>query len=330
MAEKQFQITGQVVEKSTGNGLPNYKVEAWDKDSEYHNLLGVAISGPDGGFRIEFDTSYFGHEDPEGVPDVFFRVFLGKKLVLNMEDELKKYPIDQKKVVLPVELSPPRPEAEDRLGMTQAFKAVEFFQGSDVKGTVMAFQKRTGTSFGLFSDILKNSLNKFDWDPIQPSVSDSDEILEKDTASVREVLARRKVEVVEVRPYDPRLNAGFLKDIVSLPTKLKEGQRVQLYEENGKVKYYALAEEAKGTPPGTEKELKQQSLEIAKMKEELSRTQKVMTEKDKKIADLEKELESMRKDQESIKQVIQSDAFSKLLKTGTTKQTTKKNPPTSN
>src|SRR5262245_3140253 len=81
-----FHISGQVVAMHNGNGIPNLRVEAWDKDTKYHDMLGEAQTDGDGHFEIDFDSSYFGDHAPDRYPDLFFKVFRGRTLIHDTSD----------------------------------------------------------------------------------------------------------------------------------------------------------------------------------------------------------------------------------------------------
>lgn len=54
---KVYKITGKVVRSDTREGIKGLRVEAWDKDLLVNDLIGSAITGERGVFRIHFDDS---------------------------------------------------------------------------------------------------------------------------------------------------------------------------------------------------------------------------------------------------------------------------------
>src|SRR5262245_10700292 len=69
--------------QSRSHGL---RVEAWDKDRLYADLVGSAVADAQGAFRIEFDESYFQELFQDQRPDLFFKVFQGDALIRSTED----------------------------------------------------------------------------------------------------------------------------------------------------------------------------------------------------------------------------------------------------
>jgi len=83
-----FKITGKVVSSNTKEGIKGFRVEAWDKDLFVHDMVGSAITGEDGVFRIQFDESYFKELFLDSRPDLFFKVFKGARLIKSTEDSV--------------------------------------------------------------------------------------------------------------------------------------------------------------------------------------------------------------------------------------------------
>lgn len=50
--QKKYHITGRIIGRQTGNGLPGLRLEAWDKDCQYNDLVGSAITGESGGLIV--------------------------------------------------------------------------------------------------------------------------------------------------------------------------------------------------------------------------------------------------------------------------------------
>jgi outer membrane protein assembly factor BamB len=87
MAEK-YLILGRVISRISQKGVPNLRVEAWDKDLIVNDLVGSAVTDANGAFRIEFDASYFRELFLDRRPDLFFRIFDAGKLIKSTEDSV--------------------------------------------------------------------------------------------------------------------------------------------------------------------------------------------------------------------------------------------------
>jgi DNA-binding PadR family transcriptional regulator len=117
---------------------------------------------------------------------------------------------------------------------------------------------------------------------------------------VTRTLAKSNISIEKVETYDPVNGPKNLMKFTVAPTRLKANSRVVLFEENGKVKYYALAEKG---PENVEelrtrideqetniKEIKGLQSEVDKLRKQLKEVQdenlKAVGSRDKEIAEL--------------------------------------------
>jgi photosystem II stability/assembly factor-like uncharacterized protein len=140
----------------------------------------------------------------------------------------------------------------------------------------------------------------------------------KPVDEVKTKLENANIEVTRTEAFDPLNGPKNLMKFTMSPTNLKENSRVVLYEENGKVKYYAL--EDKG--PANVEELRTQintqkakieevtalQTEVSKLKTQLEAVQgahqKALSSRDKQIEELQKSVTQISKittDFESLK-----------------------------
>lgn len=131
----------------------------------------------------------------------------------------------------------------------------------------------------------------------------------KPVDEVKTKLENANIEVTRTELFDPLKGPKNLMKFTMAPTNLKENSRVVLYEENGKVKYYAL--EDKG--PANVEELRTQintqkakieevtalQTEVSKLKTQLEAVQgahlKALSSRDKQIEELQKSVTQISK-----------------------------------
>ncbi len=317
MANDLYEITGRVIDGTTKEGVANLRVEAWDKDVKYNDLLGSSITNADGGFEMSFDSTYFREYAPDEKPDIFFKVFAGKRLVKSTEEAPIKNAKQNEDVTIIINMSQfIRPAGKDRISTEQVFKAAAFFQDSDFLGVYSNFRKKAGTSISLVSDMVMNTITKFDFEPVKVKGVKEDEIVNNDVTHVKGNLENRNIEVAEVREYNPKMNAESFSQFKTLPKNLKTGQRVNLYQENGKVRYYSIVPEPPAVSTDGANIVDVQKQQLDEVQQELINTKKMVADKDKQLLQLNKELKTIRENQDKINSTLNSDAFIKLMKKG--------------
>jgi hypothetical protein len=89
MAKKTFVVSGRVIDRKTRGGVAGVRVEAWDKDLFFDDLLGSTLTDEQGAFRIEFDESYFKELFTEGRPDLFFKLFREGEHVTSTDETIR-------------------------------------------------------------------------------------------------------------------------------------------------------------------------------------------------------------------------------------------------
>lgn len=86
--ENVFRISGVVIDLKTRRGVKGLRVEAWDNDRAYNDLVGSTVTDEQGAFQMKFDDSYFQELFQDSRPDLFFRVFREGALIKSTEDSV--------------------------------------------------------------------------------------------------------------------------------------------------------------------------------------------------------------------------------------------------
>jgi hypothetical protein len=247
MSARIFRISGQVIESQTRQGVLGLRVEAWDIDKQNPNPLGVATTDGQGNFQIAFDKTQFREFFPETVPEVFFKVYQGETLIKSTEDSVLVNAGTECSVILEVDLPEEPVVGRDRITARQAFRVADFVFRSDFRGVWKETTDQIGLATGFITDMVKNTLTQMDIQPLRTSPQKTNEVVNRDVATAQENLKSQQIEVNQVMPYKPGLNATSLADFRTFPVRLRPGQKVNLYEEEGVVRYYSIVSEPADT-----------------------------------------------------------------------------------
>lgn len=316
MSNGTFAATGQVIDRDTNEGVAKLSVEAWDTNTQRAQAaLGSATTDDNGRFSISLDLRKLQYEQ---APDLFFKVFLNERLLDSTESSVLWNANTQESVTIRIRTTRERPAGKDRLNTAQVFKGVDFFQKSDFRGVFNEYKGKAGTSLGFIADIFKHAIPNLDLEPIQVTGVKHNDVINQDVNAARLNLAAKNVAVKEVVPYQPGLNSASLQNITSMPLKLKAGQEVRLYEENGKVKYYSVVKEGTATggtgttgtagAGGTVSVSQLNSLQAA-----LDTARQDAAKKDETINALRSQVEALHKQQQDMDAVLKSENFRKLM-----------------
>jgi hypothetical protein len=241
MATRNYRLFGRVVERTRRSGVPGVTVEAWDRDTRYHDMLGSVVTDAAGAFSIAFNDDYFGDFAPDRSPDVFFKVLRdGKVLLTSFDKPMMNLRDGDTQVTLEIaEAQQPEP-GKDRIKTRQMLKATRFFSQSDFKG-VMKEQRDKGSMLGGFLATLGGkAFANFDLEPLRPSGTQTKQVVGQDTGSAMANLAAQQVRVTEVKTFDPKTDADSVQALTDFPLRVKAGDQVRLYEEQGTVRYYTI------------------------------------------------------------------------------------------
>lgn len=249
----EYVLQGTVVDRVTRKPVPGVKVEAWDRDTRYHDMLGVATTDQGGRFVIGFQTVYFGDYAPDRSPDVFFKAFIDEREVLTTY-ETPQYNLERGTTTVVLELSMPKIKTDgvDRISGAQALKAIDWWAKSDFRGVWEQGKDKGKSVSRLVGEMGVKSLTSLNIKPIQPTATKDSQIVNQSSLQAEKSLAAQGIQVTEVKAVDAKAtkNLANLKDY---PLTLRAGDKVTLYEENGVVKYYTLTPKTKAAGIDAEK-----------------------------------------------------------------------------
>ncbi len=235
----EYLINGRVVDRASQNGVRGVRVEAWDRDTRYHDMLGQGVSNDSGAFSIGFDSVYFGDYGEDHSPDVYFKVFLdGQEVLSTFDRPLKNSGRGGIDVKLELDMPQLQPEGTDRISAEQTLRAVDWWRASDFRGVWREGSDKVSTVGRLVGSLATRTLNDFEFEPVRPKGTREREIVNQDVNNAQRALALQQVDVVEVRSVASDGARGELRTLKHYPLRLKPGDRVTLHEQDGIVKYY--------------------------------------------------------------------------------------------
>lgn len=296
MEARHYTVRGRVIDRETRRGVSGLKTEAWDKDTKFHDLLGCAMSDARGGFRIEFNELMFGDYGGDELPDLFFRVYRGRRLLASTEDSVLQNVRDaETEVTIEVDLPRKPPEGRDLVSAGQVMKGVDWLRRSDLRGVRKEAVDRVSIVQSVVGDAVKGRVGTLNamsalLGPVQSPDVGANEIVGHDVETARRRLEQRQVNVSAVKTYQPTVDRSGLQLLTRMPVNLKQGDQVELYQENGRVRYYAVPRKQReaGAAPDTggraraddtrsradvdrvERELRQKGEELEQVKAELA------------------------------------------------------------
>jgi hypothetical protein len=305
---RNYRILGRVIERASRKGIPHLTVEAWDRDTRYHDMLGSQVTGAEGEFAIAFDDAYFGDYAPDRAPDVFFKVLRDRKPVHStFESPLMNLREGTTEVTLELGAAAMPEPGKDRVNTRQMLKAARFYRQSDFKG-VFREQRDKASMLGSFLAAAGGkALAGFDFEPVQPRGVKTSQVIGQDTASATANLAAQQVQVTEVKAYNPRTDAESARALGDFPLRVKAGDQVRLYEESGTVRYYAIVKPVAAADVDAEtvarldrevKDLKAE--EISRLRTELAAVRQGAADKDAQIERLRTELVTTQREQREL------------------------------
>lgn len=298
-----FEIVGTVVQRGTRKGVQGIRVEAWDRDTRFHDMLGSTVTDGAGRFRIRFTDDYFGDYAGDRLPDVFYRVFRDETLILSTQDHpSENEPGPRITVTLEIDPLVERKVADDRISAKTAINAINFLHQSDFRGIGRDAGDRVKLAGSFIGRALVNGFKEWNWKPVGPSSLKQSDVVNRDTQTAQAALAAQNVTVERVEPYNPTLNRDSARQFTALPTRLAPGDRVVLYEEDGTVRYYSLVKTEPAATIDQAEVSKISSDMIDRLTAGLADMRAELAQRDQTIAGLQAELTTVKASQDRITQ----------------------------
>lgn len=182
----------------------------------------------------------------------------------------------------------------------QLRKGIQMLQGADFK-TLWSAEKK---SLNVYKLLARDSiLNRVEASTIAQPGLDRSQVLGTPVDDAQQRLERQGVQVESVKTYDRMQDAGKLAAYRQAPVHLPPDARVTLYEQDGKVVFYTLAEE-KGMAAGVSPEVRaeidslerrkgQVQQEVGALKAELAGLQAQRSELSSAVAGMRSEMETL-------------------------------------
>lgn len=243
MAEVQrYEILGRVVEQRSRKPVGNVRLEAWDRDTRFHDMLGISFTDDEGRFSLAFDSEYFGDYGGDRLPDVFFKLLRDGRLLQSTFDRpLPNLQPGTTRVELEVpDAAPPKP-GKDYVSTGQVLAGLRFWRESDFRGVFNENRDKARLVGQVLMRAAGRTLEEFELKPLRPDGARTHDVVGRDPQTARTNLARNGVEVEEVVAYQPGADAATVKSLTAFPLALKANDRVRLYTDtDGTVRYYAV------------------------------------------------------------------------------------------
>jgi hypothetical protein len=114
MSSKKIDISGRAIHRKTRQGIPDLRVEAWDKDLVFDDLVGTAVTDEEGAFQIEFTESHYRECFLDRSPDLFFKVFNQNNEQIASTEDSVLWNIESENIEVVIEVDIPVPETVER------------------------------------------------------------------------------------------------------------------------------------------------------------------------------------------------------------------------
>jgi len=156
MTEKTYRISGKVIDLKSRSEISGLRVEAWDNDLIFDDLVGTAITNEKGNFLIEFKQWYFSEIFLDRKPDLFFKIFKNRELIKSTQQSIL-WNVDSLELNLVIEVEIPSDECHPNEPPLRIFGIVRNEFGEPLDNvTVQAFDRDLRSEQQLGSIVTKD------------------------------------------------------------------------------------------------------------------------------------------------------------------------------
>jgi hypothetical protein len=306
-------ITADVVDSRNKKGIPGLRVEAWDKDEKCDDFLAVGTTDAGGQVKLDFSEGRWREYAPD-LPDVYFKVYRGRKEMKAPKDKVIRNVKRSRKVTVEIERPVSPPSGKDRVSAGRVFKTLDFLTRTDWRGTATETRDTIRAPVGLAIDRVASFAQNPE--PIKPGKFRHSDIVGRDLDSVRRHLESNDIEINDVKTYDPKAGRPALTDLRSFPARLKPDKPVKAMtvycDEKNVVRYYV--DDTRAAPTGSDLAgaVEAQEARLDEVKRELQVTREAAEEKDRTIDSLRQEIETLRAVQREMTDVFSVERMTRI------------------
>ena len=110
MSQKIFRISGRVINRQSRQGIPNLRVEAWDKDLIFDDKVATALTDNRGNFQMKFTEARFQECFLDRFPDLFFKIFNENDRLLGSTEDSFLWNVQAGETKITIAIDYPTPE----------------------------------------------------------------------------------------------------------------------------------------------------------------------------------------------------------------------------
>lgn len=132
---------GKVISKADQSAIPGLKVEVWDKDLIFDDLVGESITTDEGYFEITFTGKYFQELFFDRKPDLYFKILRDSELLHSTEDHIL-WNVAETDIDVTIEINEPGVKPAQKQSRFEISGNVTHTNGNNVQGIGVRVSKK--------------------------------------------------------------------------------------------------------------------------------------------------------------------------------------------